>query len=270
MVKYRDWTFFPALIVLMDAFNLLIVYPTIIFNAPLRFLVVLAEDTFEVMICWLVMRQIIFLLDRRLPYSKGFALRLLVQLGSTLLVCCTLLLLQTYLIMLLRRGKPLPDELFTHHIWVYAIWIVIHNAIYTIIYIWQWNAFIQRQKESANLPLEMSSLVTTIGNRSNIIQLAQVRLCSLDGELSFVLTADNQKFPTEKSLDSLAELLPSSLFFRTNRQTIVHRQLISGIERIGNGKLKVLLGGKLDIPGQLIVSRTKAPAFKAWLKATAS
>lgn len=70
----------------------------------------------------------------------------------------------------------------------------------------------------------------------------------------------------EQSLDKVEKKLPPDLFFRLNRQCILHRQLIAGFRRGENGKLTVLLADNPFFPAELPVSRTKAPAFKEWFE----
>jgi len=65
------------------------------------------------------------------------------------------------------------------------------------------------------------------------------------------------------SLEALEEQLNPEEFFRTNRQTIVHINAVQKIEDYFNGKLHVTLTPPLK--GEIVVSRLKNSAFKAWM-----
>ncbi len=87
-------------------------------------------------------------------------------------------------------------------------------------------------------------------------------ICSVKG-FSYLRTKQNQKYIIEYSLDELEKSLPPRHFFRANRSYILNSSSVVAIHSWFNQKLKV------DItpdPGeQIIISRDKAPAFKAWM-----
>jgi len=70
----------------------------------------------------------------------------------------------------------------------------------------------------------------------------------------------------DHSIDKIEKELPSILFFRLNRQYLVHRQMVTGFQRVENGKLNVLIKSSKNISSPISVSRTKAPAFKTWFQ----
>lgn len=66
-----------------------------------------------------------------------------------------------------------------------------------------------------------------------------------------------------QSLEELEEQLDPKLFFRANRQFIVHFEAIARLHNYFNGKLKIEL--KKNAAVEIVVSREKASALKAWL-----
>lgn len=66
-----------------------------------------------------------------------------------------------------------------------------------------------------------------------------------------------------KSLDDLEQELDPRLFFRANRQYILHIDCIEQIHNYFNSKLKVVVRNYPQI--EIIISREKAPIFKNWL-----
>ncbi|WP_149243611.1 LytR/AlgR family response regulator transcription factor [Dyadobacter sp. 32] len=66
-----------------------------------------------------------------------------------------------------------------------------------------------------------------------------------------------------QSLEDLEDELDPETFFRANRQIIVNVNCIKSIQNELNGKLRIIL--KRDFDTEILVSREKAPVFKAWL-----
>jgi DNA-binding LytR/AlgR family response regulator len=79
-----------------------------------------------------------------------------------------------------------------------------------------------------------------------------------------VITIEGKKFLVDSSLDKIETTIPASLFFRLNRQFIIHRQLVFGFEKGENGKIDVLIKELNPFPQTIPVSRIKAPSFKSW------
>jgi DNA-binding LytR/AlgR family response regulator len=201
-----------------------------------------------------------------------------VQLPLTILSTCGLLLLICELVQVLRHGKPVSSLVYTHHVWVYGIWLLGHNAIYITMYMWQWTQFVQRNKEKPATPLpqepalpqpEKETVILRLGNKTRVIRFLDILYCTVSDNLTLICTTGHECLLAEKSLEQLDDLLPPDVFFRANRQFIIHRDLIVSTERIENGKIKLLLKPTPKLPNAIIISRTKAPAFKEWLKMAA-
>lgn len=82
-------------------------------------------------------------------------------------------------------------------------------------------------------------------------------------ELIHLFTLDNQKYISEhQTLDEVEALLNPAIFFRLNRQFIVHIQAIGKIKTTHKG-LTVQL--KSPYHNEVDISREKATAFKNWV-----
>jgi DNA-binding LytR/AlgR family response regulator len=79
------------------------------------------------------------------------------------------------------------------------------------------------------------------------------------------LTHAGNKYVVDYTLDDLDALLNPKLFFRLNRQVFASLQSINSVHTYFNGKLKIDVTPKYA--DELIVSRERAPDFKAWLGA---
>jgi two-component system, LytTR family, response regulator len=82
-------------------------------------------------------------------------------------------------------------------------------------------------------------------------------------QLIFLHTLTNDKFICEyHALDDVEELLDPSVFFRVNRQFIIHVQSVGKVRTTQKG-LTAILKAPLNI--EIDISREKAVAFKKWL-----
>lgn len=79
----------------------------------------------------------------------------------------------------------------------------------------------------------------------------------------FLLTFDNKRYIIPQSVEELSVRLDPARFFRVNRQFIVAADAIRKVHNYFNFKLKVELC--VDPGTDIIVSRLKTSAFKAWL-----
>jgi len=63
-------------------------------------------------------------------------------------------------------------------------------------------------------------------------------------------------------LEDIVELLDPKIFYKANRQSIIHMDSILSVKLQENQKLKVIL--KEPLKSEIDISREKAPAFKKW------
>lgn len=74
---------------------------------------------------------------------------------------------------------------------------------------------------------------------------------------------DKEQLCVNMSMDELEEQLDPDLFFRVNRQHILHIDSIHVIKQYAVSKLRVVLNQ--DPEREMIISKEKAPLFKQWL-----
>lgn len=77
------------------------------------------------------------------------------------------------------------------------------------------------------------------------------------------VTDENQTYVMEQNLEDMENDLDPSVFFRINRQFIIRRDAISGIQQYFNGKL--IVNSIPPSPDRIVVSRAKSPEFKNWM-----
>jgi two-component system, LytTR family, response regulator LytT len=66
-----------------------------------------------------------------------------------------------------------------------------------------------------------------------------------------------------QTLEELEEQLTPQLFFRANRQYLIHIDSLESIHNHFHGKLKVII--RNNAQHEILISKEKAPLFKQWL-----
>ena len=79
----------------------------------------------------------------------------------------------------------------------------------------------------------------------------------------YLVNKEGNRFITDfRSLDEVEELVNPKLFYRVNRQHLVHLPFIESYRADDTGKLTLKLRGVKT--NELIVSKEKAAEFKKW------
>lgn len=259
---YKEVKLFLWLIPCINAVNYYLTYNL---AAPSwRNIATFTIDTITGYITWLLVRRIIIWLDRKLPYAPNPGKRILVQLLLTLITGCGFIIVLTELINWIATSHPVPRTFYTNDIFIISIWFFVINGIYVGLYyygLWQASEM-QRKKEAE---VKMAGFAVSSAKKDEILDFPDILGFYINGDYSVVVTAANKKLFVDSSLDKVEKSVPSSFFFRLNRQYIVHRQVVTGYEKLENGKLNVLLKPNDHLPANVQVSRTKAPTFKTWL-----
>jgi len=96
------------------------------------------------------------------------------------------------------------------------------------------------------------------------IPVNEVAFIQYKNKVPFLITHSRKKFILDYSMEELEKDLDPHWFFRLNRQIIAHVESIENIHTYFNGKLKVYLKSS-NLDESFLVSKERAPAFKAWL-----
>jgi DNA-binding LytR/AlgR family response regulator len=88
--------------------------------------------------------------------------------------------------------------------------------------------------------------------------------CFMRENLNYLYTFGGERYILDyTTLEEIEELLDPRMFYRANRQFIVHIDSIQSVKPHENQKLGVQLKAPLKLT--VDISREKAPAFKKWL-----
>lgn len=199
-------------------------------------------------------------------FSKiAFAKQLLFTFLATVIVC---LIVPDggWLITGTRYGG---DNHFVHDIILLFLWIALVNFIYIgLRYHDTWKdsqATLEHERKLKN-----EGITIKVGDKNIKIPLKDIKGFYVENGVTFVINANFSTLAIDGSLDSMEQKLPPRFFFRVNRKFILHRQSIVSFKRIEDNKLLISTLNQEPLPGELPMSRLKAPAFKKWFEADAA
>jgi hypothetical protein len=261
--KYNDVRFFLIAIAFISAFNYYLTYTHIKLNW--FFVLTYTLDTVQGWLAWWAVRSIIIYLDRKIPYSQNLTKRIIVQILITTITGLLIIILLTELVSWIARGHSAPLNFYTFDIFIFIIWFFVLNGIYIgMHYYHEWKeSEHQRQEEKK---LRAGGFSVKHGKQNLLIQFSDIFGFYSEDGYTYLQTWQEKKYLTERSLDKTEELLPEEIFFRMNRQYILHRNTLNGFKRTGDGKLDALVKTAGNIPPTISVSRNRAVEFKKWFQ----
>ncbi|WP_299442605.1 LytTR family DNA-binding domain-containing protein [uncultured Aquimarina sp.] len=110
----------------------------------------------------------------------------------------------------------------------------------------------------------------TIDNGTKMTKLTYENIACFYSENKIVYTVQNDgsTINTDFTLNELEEKINDQLFFRANRQIIIHKDTVDLIEKIENGKLRIQLKAFIenDSIAEINISRYKRKAFMNWFQ----
>jgi DNA-binding LytR/AlgR family response regulator len=262
-VRYNDVLFFLVLIPFINALNYYLTYTNISFSA--HTLATFLLDTFQGYVAWWGFRSVIIYLDKRMPYEANPLKRIITQLFFTSCAGLLIIISSTELFNLIAKRPPVPASFYLYDIFIFLIWFFVLNAIYIGLH------YFYAMKRIEMLRIEDKKVRTdgfTVkdGKKNLVLAFDVIKGFFADDDYTALITTEEKKYLLDQSLDKIEQSLPGELFFRLNRQFIIHRNIVNGFTKIENGKLNVILPPSAYFPEQIQVSRTKAPDFKNWFK----
>ncbi len=105
--------------------------------------------------------------------------------------------------------------------------------------------------------------LVTSGNKYYRLNTSDIACFTSESKITFATTFAGESHVLDFSLDSLEEELDPEYYFRAERKTIIHIDLVSRFEDYFGHKLIVKL--KPPVNDKITVSRLKASAFKVWV-----
>lgn len=254
---------FLALIPLINAFNYYLTYNNISFSW--RTLMTFSIDTVLGYLAWASLHFIILYLDKKLPFTENVVKRLTVQIVATTLTGMLIIILVTVIIHYATTDGPIPASFFSYDVPIISVWFLVINGVYIAMHFYrEWR--ISESSRTEQNKIKTGGLKVKSGKQEMLLPYDEIAGFAVDGDYITCFTMGNKKFLLDQSMDKLEQILPTSSFFRLNRQTLLHRQVITGFEKVENGKLNILLQSSAAISSPTNVSRTRASSFKNWFQ----
>jgi DNA-binding LytR/AlgR family response regulator len=125
-----------------------------------------------------------------------------------------------------------------------------------------WNDLLQAISVQASMPVYKEKFIVHQRNQWVSVNTKDIA-CFYRDNLNYIFSFDGSKYILDNtSLDETEELLDPKVYYRANRQCIIHIDAIQSVRLHDNLKLSLHLKAplKLDID----ISRDKAPSFKKW------
>lgn len=118
--------------------------------------------------------------------------------------------------------------------------------------------------------LSIKDAEITIESGAKMTKLTYENIACFYSENKIVYTVKNNGtiITTDFTLNELEEKINDQLFFRANRQIIIHKDAVDQIEKIENGKLRIQLKTSIenDSIAEINISRYKRKAFIDWFQ----
>ncbi|TCP22413.1 LytTr DNA-binding domain-containing protein [Tenacibaculum skagerrakense] len=118
--------------------------------------------------------------------------------------------------------------------------------------------------------LSIKDAEITIESGAKMTKLTYENIACFYSENKIVYTVQNNgtTISTDFTLNELEEKINDQLFFRANRQIIIHKDAIAQIEKIENSKLRIRLKASIenDAIAEINISRYKRKAFMNWFQ----
>ncbi len=110
-----------------------------------------------------------------------------------------------------------------------------------------------------------NTIITRFQDKIIPVDIAEIAFFHLSNGIVFQYLFSKQKYIQNETLESFEKDLDPAIFYRANRQFLIHRNAVEKVEQIENRKLKVIL--TQPSPEDIIISKAKSSTFIKWLEA---
>ena len=113
-------------------------------------------------------------------------------------------------------------------------------------------------------PNYLRRMLIRFGNSIKLVDMNDAAYFYTKDKITFVVTRSTAKrYPADQPLDRLEAMLDPAVFFRINRQVIIHVQAIREMHPYSKSRVKIDLDPPTDI--ETVVSAERSAEFKRWL-----
>lgn len=118
------------------------------------------------------------------------------------------------------------------------------------------------------LSIKDAEITIESGARMTKLAYENIACFYIENKIVYTIQNDGTTINTDFTLNELEEKINDQLFFRANRQIIIHKDAVDQIEKIENGKLRIRLKASIenDVIPEINISRYKRKAFMNWFQ----
>lgn len=118
------------------------------------------------------------------------------------------------------------------------------------------------------LSIKDAEITIESGARTTKLTYENIACFYSENKIVYTVQNDGTTITTDFTLNELEEKINDQLFFRANRQIIIHKDAVDQIEKIENGKLRIRLKASIinNTIAEINISRYKRKAFINWFQ----
>ncbi len=114
------------------------------------------------------------------------------------------------------------------------------------------------------MPKTKERFLIRIGEHIRSVPVSSIHCFFIEDKCVFANVAVNKNYPLDYSLEKIESMINAAVFFRINRNYIVHFDAITDMVVYSSNRLKISVDTMPDNE-QLIVSRERIAAFRLWI-----
>jgi DNA-binding LytR/AlgR family response regulator len=114
------------------------------------------------------------------------------------------------------------------------------------------------------MPKTKERFLIRIGEHIRSVPVSSIHCFFIEDKCVFANVAVNKNYPLDYSLEKIESMINAAVFFRINRNYIVHFDAITDMVVYSSNRLKISVDTIPDNE-QLIVSRERIAAFRLWI-----
>jgi hypothetical protein len=273
-VPYND--FYLRLIACLIAAHMIVVYgePKSIFELLLipEYYYACAGSFVIAYLLFSLVRLSFVRLDRKFDWSEQLAIRIALQIFFGLVIPGILAFMLAALYFKVRANVNILHTSYLRYDFQFILLqIVLLNLYYIAYYLYgKWSQAEQiigklNRQSIEDKPVQVKdTFQVSKGAKNLMLTTDEIAYFFREAESNFLRTRSGEDFFITQSLDEVQQQLPEDIFFRANRQIILHRQACKGFDLLSYGKL----AGRLNPPfnDEVVISQKRAQSFKKWIE----
>ncbi|MEN2282141.1 LytTR family DNA-binding domain-containing protein [Algoriphagus sp. SE2] len=203
--------------------------------------------------------QVNLYLNKKYEWTKDTFKRIILQLLFAIIVP----ILLTILITFIQWEFIWHQDLFEHNYFKYEFFpqvllILIINLFFLVVHLFKKGIPTEKDLNISRTPF----IIGRKGGKKIPVQISNISAIQLKQGIVYLITFNGEEFLLSENLDHFEKTLPSSHFFRANRQFIFNREACKSFASGTNGKVNVVIFPAFDT---IQVSQKRASNFRSWI-----